>query len=79
MQDIQQTIDEYRQSCDQILRRIHALNDQINGRAACGNTPPHLLMRRRKLLYTELAEMQASICEMEEYIEAAATRHPLAS
>lgn len=69
MNNMLDTIAEYKQSCTQILDRIHALNAQIGGQAPATDDM-QTLMRRRKMLYTELAEMQSAIQEMEEYVDA---------
>lgn len=69
MTDIQNTIEQYRESCAAIHSRITEMNARISGQAPLLVHESVLsLQKRRYLLYMELAEMEQSIRQMSDYL-----------
>ena len=62
--DMRHTLLEYKRSSELLRSRLCELNRQL----ARDASDTHNLLRRRSLIYTELAEMSEKIREMEEYL-----------
>jgi len=73
MGNMQDTINQYMDSCRQARKGIDDLNEQII-QAQKEGTGLQGLQERRYLLYSELADMQAAITAMKEYLDTGAAR-----
>lgn len=69
MQDIKNSIEEYRESRECLQRRIHELNALIGKSSPCKeNSSLKKLLERRYTLYTELWDIEYAIRELGEYL-----------